>query len=63
MKKILMVNKSFQLGGIQSSMINMANELSHDSDEVFSKDEILEFCNKANELIKEIKKVVFKEEL
>ena len=28
MKKILIVNKSFALGGIQSSMINMANELS-----------------------------------
>ena len=28
MKKILIVNKSFDLGGIQSSMINMANELS-----------------------------------
>ena len=28
MKKILLVNKSFDLGGIQSSMINMANELS-----------------------------------
>ena len=27
MKKILLVNKSFELGGIQSSMINMANEL------------------------------------
>lgn len=29
MKKILIVNKSFTLGGIQSSMINMANELSN----------------------------------
>lgn len=28
MKKILLVNKSFELGGIQSSMVNMANELS-----------------------------------
>lgn len=28
MKKILLVNKSFTVGGIQSSMINMANELS-----------------------------------
>lgn len=28
MKKILIVNKSFEVGGIQSSMINMANELS-----------------------------------
>lgn len=28
MKKILIVNKSFELGGIQSSMVNMANELS-----------------------------------
>lgn len=28
MKKILIVNKSFAIGGIQSSMINMANELS-----------------------------------
>ena len=28
MKKILIVNKSFELGGIQSSMINMANALS-----------------------------------
>lgn len=28
MKKILLVNKSFAVGGIQSSMINMANELS-----------------------------------
>lgn len=28
MKKILIVNKSFDLGGIQSSMVNMANELS-----------------------------------
>lgn len=27
MKKVLIVNKSFELGGIQSSMINMANEL------------------------------------
>ena len=27
MKKILIVNKSFELGGIQSSMVNMANEL------------------------------------
>lgn len=27
MKKILIVNKSFALGGIQSSMVNMANEL------------------------------------
>ena len=27
-KKILIVNKSFELGGIQSSMVNMANELS-----------------------------------
>lgn len=27
-KKVLIVNKSFELGGIQSSMINMANELS-----------------------------------
>ncbi len=27
MKKILIVNKSFEVGGIQSSMINMANEL------------------------------------
>lgn len=30
MKKILIVNKSFCTGGIQSSMINMANELSTD---------------------------------
>ena len=29
MKKILIVNKSFGLGGIQSSMVNMANELSN----------------------------------
>ena len=29
MKKILIVNKSFEIGGIQSSMINMANELSN----------------------------------
>ena len=28
MKKILLVNESFGLGGIQSSMVNMANELS-----------------------------------
>lgn len=28
MKKILIVNKSFETGGIQSSMVNMANELS-----------------------------------
>ncbi len=28
MKKILLVNKSFETGGIQSSMVNMANELS-----------------------------------
>ena len=28
MKKVLLVNKSFAVGGIQSSMINMANELS-----------------------------------
>lgn len=28
MKRILIVNKSFTLGGIQSSMVNMANELS-----------------------------------
>ena len=28
MKKILIVNKSFEVGGIQSSMVNMANELS-----------------------------------
>lgn len=28
MKKILLINKSFAVGGIQSSMINMANELS-----------------------------------
>lgn len=28
MKRVLIVNKSFALGGIQSSMINMANELS-----------------------------------
>lgn len=28
MKKIIIVNKSFELGGIQSSMINMANALS-----------------------------------
>ena len=27
-KRILIVNKSFELGGIQSSMVNMANELS-----------------------------------
>lgn len=30
MRKILLVNKSFELGGIQSSMVNMANELSKD---------------------------------
>ena len=29
MKRILLVNKSFEIGGIQSSMINMANELSN----------------------------------
>lgn len=29
MKKILLINKSFDVGGIQSSMINMANELSN----------------------------------
>lgn len=29
MKKILLVNKSFEVGGIQSSMINLANELSN----------------------------------
>lgn len=28
MKKVLLVNKSFAVGGIQSSMINMANEIS-----------------------------------
>ena len=28
MKKVLIVNKSFETGGIQSSMVNMANELS-----------------------------------
>ena len=28
MQKILIVNKSFETGGIQSSMVNMANELS-----------------------------------
>lgn len=28
MKKVLLVNKSFTVGGIQSSMVNMANELS-----------------------------------
>lgn len=29
MKRILLVNKSFEVGGIESSMVNMANELSH----------------------------------
>lgn len=29
MKKVLIVNKSFETGGIQSSMVNMANELAH----------------------------------
>ena len=28
MKRILIVNKSFATGGIQSSMVNMANQLS-----------------------------------
>ena len=27
MKKILIINKSFEAGGIQSSLVNMANEL------------------------------------
>ena len=29
MKKVLIVNKSFETGGIQSSMVNMANELAN----------------------------------
>ena len=31
-KRILIVNKSFELGGIQSSMVNMAKELSNHYD-------------------------------
>lgn len=54
------INTTFEELNINQSFINIANELSHDSGEIFSKDEILEFCNDAKLLVDEIQKIIFK---
>lgn len=56
------INKSFEELNINQSFIKMANELSHDSGVVFSKNEVSEFCNTAKELIKQIEKIVLRDE-
>ncbi|UDK97155.1 hypothetical protein EYB33_12970 [Lysinibacillus sphaericus] len=52
------INKSQEHIIIEQSLINTANELSHDSGEVFSKDEVIEFWNDAKKLLVQIHKEI-----
>lgn len=48
------INKSQENIIIKQNLIDTANELSHDSGEVFSKEEVIEFWSNINQLLEEI---------
>lgn len=47
---------------IYKHLINIANELSHDSGEVFSKEEVIVFWKEINNLLEQIKQILLNPE-
>jgi hypothetical protein len=56
------INKHYEQLNINKELIITANELSHDSGEVFSKEEVINFWKEAKELLDQIKIIIMKNE-
>lgn len=56
LKKVL--NKEFAELNIEQSLVNIANELSHDSGKTFSKDEISDFWKEVKELLEKVNNII-----
>lgn len=56
------INKRYESINIKQGLINIANELSHDSGQVFSKEEVIEFYEEVNELLAQVKQILLNPE-
>lgn len=56
------INARYDTISITQGLVNIANELSHDSGEVFSKEEVVGFWEDVNGLLEQVKEILLKNE-